>query len=114
MLLVTLAHCGKHCVPIWIFTVQTASMPRMVGIRSPPSFRRNYPQFFIEHLSDVEDVVFDPMLGSGTTLVEAMRLGRRVIGCDIDPLARMIAAAKLTPMKAAKNSASRISNYRRD
>ena len=67
----------------------------------PAKFPPQLPQFFIEHLSDVEDVVFDPMLGSGTTLVEAMRLGRRVIGCDIDPLARMI-AAKLTPMKAAK------------
>ncbi len=27
-----------------------------------------------------------------------MRLGRRAVGCDIDPLARMIAAAKLTPI----------------
>jgi DNA modification methylase len=68
----------------------------------PAKFPPQLPRFFIEHLSDVEDVVFDPMLGSGTTLVEAMRLGRRVIGCDIDPLARMIAVAKLTPMKAAK------------
>ena len=38
------------------------------------------------------------MSGSGTTLVEAQRLGRRAIGCDIDPLARMIAAAKLSPV----------------
>ena len=43
--------------------------------------------------------MLDPMLGSGTTLVEAQRLGRRALGCDIDPLARMIAAAKLTPVK---------------
>ena len=68
----------------------------------PAKFPPQLPQFFIEHLSNIEDVVLDPMLGSGTTLVEAMRLGRRVIGCDIDPLARMIAAAKLTPIEAVK------------
>ena len=68
----------------------------------PAKFPPQLPQFFIKHLSDVEDVILDPMLGSGTTLVEAMRLGRHVIGCDIDPLARMIAEAKLTPIKAVK------------
>lgn len=68
----------------------------------PAKFPPQLPQFFIERLSDAEDVVLDPMLGSGTTLVEAMRLGRRVIGCDIDPLARMIAAAKLAPIEAVK------------
>ena len=61
-------------------------------------FPPQLPQHFIECLSDPYDVVFDPMLGSGTTLVEAVRLRRRAVGCDIDPLARMIAAAKLTPV----------------
>ena len=61
-------------------------------------FPPQLPQLFIERLSDPYDVVFDPMLGSGTTLVEAVRLRRRAVGCDIDPLARMIAAAKLTPV----------------
>ena len=61
-------------------------------------FPPQLPQFFIERLSDPYDVVFDPMLGSGTTLVEALRLRRRAVGCDIDPLARMIASAKLTPV----------------
>ena len=82
----------------------------------PAKFPPQLPELLIERLSDPGDVVFDPMLGSGTTLVEAVRLGRRAVGCDIDPLARIIAAAKLTPidplaalqtgqavLKAAKN-----------
>ena len=64
----------------------------------PAKFPPQLPQFFIERLSERGQTVLDPMSGSGTTLVEAQRLGRRGIGCDIDPLARMIAAAKLTPV----------------
>ena len=64
----------------------------------PAKFPPQLPRFLIEQLSEPGDVILDPMLGSGTTLVEAVRLGRRAIGCDIDPLARMIAAAKLTPI----------------
>ena len=64
----------------------------------PAKFPPQLPRFFIEALSDPGETVLDPMLGSGTTLVEAQLLGRRAVGCDIDPLARMIAAAKLTPV----------------
>ena len=65
----------------------------------PAKFPPQLPEFLIERLSDPGDVVLDPMLGSGTTLVEAVRLGRRAVGCDIDPLARIIAAAKLTAIE---------------
>ena len=64
----------------------------------PAKFPPQLPHLFIETLSVPGETVFDPMLGSGTTLVEAQRLGRRAIGCDIDPLARMISAAKLAPV----------------
>ncbi len=66
----------------------------------PAKFPPQLPRLFIERLTQPGDVVLDPMLGSGTTLLEAKQLGRRSIGCDIDPLARRIAEAKLMPINA--------------
>lgn len=39
-------------------------------------------------------LVFDPFVGSGTTLAEAMRLGCAFVGCDINPLAVLLATVK--------------------
>jgi len=41
-------------------------------------------------------VVLDPMMGGGTTLHEAIRLGASVIGADIDPIPIVQARASLT------------------
>ena len=41
----------------------------------------------IELLTSPGDVVLDPYLGSGTTALEAMLLGRKCIGVDLNPLA---------------------------
>ena len=64
------------------------------GAKLPPQLTR----WAIERYSLPGDLVCDPMAGSGTTLVEAITLGRRAIGCDLDPLACLIAAAKATPL----------------
>ena len=41
------------------------------------------------------DLVFDPFMGSGTTLVAAKRLGRRFAGCDISETAVALARKRL-------------------
>ena len=52
----------------------------------------------ISQFTKERDIVLDPMVGSGTVLAEASLLGRRAWGADIDPLARLIAKVKATPV----------------
>jgi DNA methylase len=55
----------------------------------------------VERLTDPSQLIADPFLGAGTTAVAAIRLHRRVIGCDLDPdivqkaLARVALATRL-------------------
>jgi DNA modification methylase len=54
------------------------------GSHSAP-FPRAVPEFFIKAFSDAHDVVFDPFLGSGTTMAAAALLGRVGYGTEISP-----------------------------
>jgi DNA modification methylase len=62
-------------------------------------FPPQLPRVFIRGLTAPGDVVLDPMMGSGTTIVEALLAGRRGIGLDIDPLALRVSQAKTIPMR---------------
>lgn len=66
--------------------------------RYPAKFIPQIPCFFIRSYSDVHDIVLDPFMGSGTTLLESYVLGRHSFGVDIHPLAKMIAKVKTTPL----------------
>lgn len=73
----------------------------------PAKFPPQLPKKFIYELTEIGDTVLDPMVGSGTTVLEAFLAGRRAIGVDIDPLALMISRVKVT--HADKHSLKTIS-----
>lgn len=51
------------------------------------------------HSHDLGDVIIlDPFMGGGTTLVEANRLGAKVIGCDINPVSFWVVRETLKPI----------------
>ena len=56
----------------------------------------------IERLTKPGARVVDPFCGSGTVLVEAMTLGRRSAGVDLNPLAIRIAEVKTTRVDAVR------------
>ncbi len=61
-------------------------------------FPPQLPALFIDALTEPGDTVLDPMMGSGTAIVEAALAGRRAIGFDIDPLAVRLCRVKTTPI----------------
>lgn len=66
----------------------------------PAKFPPQLPRVFIEKLTQPGDVVLDPMMGSGTCVLEAYVSGRTAIGFDIDPLAVLLTKVKLTSINA--------------
>ncbi len=60
-------------------------------------FKAELPRFFIERLTAFGELVYDPFMGRGTTLLEANLLGRAVAGNDINPLSLRLIEPRLNP-----------------
>ena len=58
-------------------------------------FKPQLPRFFIARLTGESDVVYDPFMGRGTTVIEAALLNRVPLGCDINPLSRILTYPRL-------------------
>lgn len=64
--------------------------------RYPARFSPKFVRAVIEAFTEAGDLVLDPFMGGGTTLVEAMAQGRPAIGADISALAVFVARVKTT------------------
>jgi site-specific DNA-methyltransferase (adenine-specific) len=53
-------------------------------IGHPAPFPVELPRRCIKLFSYVDDIVLDPFMGSGTTLIAAKQNNRRAIGIDVD------------------------------
>jgi 16S rRNA G966 N2-methylase RsmD len=51
----------------------------------------------VTHYSKPGDIIMDPFCGGGVTVVESLRLGRKVIGIDINPLATYVTEMEVRP-----------------
>lgn len=75
---------------VWEIDAESA---RRVG--HPAPFPVGLPERLIHLYTYVDDLVLDPFMGSGTSLVAATKTGRRYVGYDLDPAYAEIARKRV-------------------
>jgi hypothetical protein len=87
-------------VPVFVnefWTSKQRAASRLHEISYRACFKPQLPRFFIERLTRPGEVVHDPFMGRGTTLLEAALLGRIPFGCDVNPLSLRLIGPRLRP-----------------
>src|SRR6266568_767286 len=79
----------------WTSKQRAANSLHEVSYRA--CFKPQLPRFFIQRLTEPGEVVFDPFMGRGTTVLEAGLLGRVPAGCDVNPLSVILIKPRLRP-----------------
>lgn len=64
--------------------------------RYPARFSPEFAKQAILSFSKPGDLILDPFMGGGTSLVEALANNRKAIGVDLSPLASFVASVKTT------------------
>lgn len=65
-------------------------------------FKPQLPAFFIERLTQENDIVYDPFMGRGTTPIEAALWGRIPFGNDANPLSKAFVEPRINPPSIQK------------
>lgn len=73
--------------------------------RYPARFSPVFASTVIEQFSRPGDLVLDPYMGGGTTVVASLALNREVVGCDLNSLAVFLARIKSTDLSGVERVA---------
>ena len=72
--------------------------------RYPARFSPQLARTIVQSFSQPGELILDPFMGGGTSLVEAACLGRRAVGADLSSLAVFVSRVKTTPLTAKSMS----------
>lgn len=96
--LVTETTINGYTIPTFINEYWTAKQRQAHSLHEVSyraCFKPQLPRFFIERLTKIGDVVYDPFSGRGTTIIEAALLHRNIIANDINPLSKIFSLPRL-------------------
>lgn len=78
------------------WATRLGSVFRAIVLGSLQDSDANIWKEFYERHSFSDRIVLDPFMGSGTTIGEALKLGARAIGCDVNPISSFVVQQALT------------------
>lgn len=90
-----------HSLPQWPIEKLPEAQPHTPVYKMHKYFARRPWNVFsqlVSHYSSPGDVVLDPFCGGGTTVIESLKLKRRVVGVDINPLATYVTQMEARPI----------------
>ena len=64
----------------------------------PAGFSPVFVESAINNLTKKKDLVLDPFMGGGTTIIEALKLDRKVVGIDLNPISAFVTKVKTTKL----------------
>ena len=105
----TEAECDGQRVRVETFTNEFWTSKQRAGnslheISYRACFKPQLVDFFVQRLTEPGELVYDPFMGRGTTVVEAALLDRAAAGCDVNPLSRVLTKPRLAPPTLAQVS----------
>lgn len=71
----------------------------------PARFSPTVVRAAIKHSTNPDDWILDPFMGGGTSVIESLALGRRIIGVDINSLAHFVAEVRTRPLSPRDTAA---------
>ena len=98
----TAAACAGRTLRVDTFTNEFWTSRQRAGnglheISYRACFKPQLVDFFVERLTRPGDLVYDPFMGRGTTVIEAALLDRAAAGCDVNPLSGVLVKPRLAP-----------------
>ncbi len=91
--------------PSWVFenlTQKDTSYATHGFHKYPAKFIPQLAKRCIEENTKINEIVCDPFMGCGTTLIESLVSGRKTVGVDINPVAYLISKVKTNPINPYK------------
>lgn len=93
---------GKNPGDVWSITNIKNGHPEKIVGGHPCQFPLELVERLILSMSDKKDVILDPFGGVATTLVGALKHGRKAISAEIDPHYYKLGKTRLAQLKAGK------------